>query len=48
MYVANPMQRPGDVYLYTPRPTRLAMLTEGATDAEKALAARHCSSPAWP
>jgi len=41
MYVANPMTPPTDVYMYTLHPTRVAMLSEGATEAEKALAAQH-------
>jgi len=41
MHVANPMEKPTDIYMYTLQPTRLAMLTEGATDAEKILAAQH-------
>ena len=41
MHIANPLQKPSNVFMYTLHPTRLAMLTEGATDEEKALAARH-------
>ncbi len=41
MHIANPLQPPADVFMYTLHPTRPAMLTEGATDAEKALAAQH-------
>jgi uncharacterized protein YciI len=41
MHIANPLQKPSHVFMYTLHPTRLAMLTEGATDEEKALAARH-------
>src|SRR6476661_4174452 len=41
MHVADPRQLPAGIYLYTLRPTRLAMLTEGATPEEQALAARH-------
>ena len=41
MHIANPLQKPRNVFMYTLHPTRLAMLTEGATDEEKALAARH-------
>jgi len=41
MHVANPAQVPPNIFMYTLHPARLAMLTEGATDAEKALAAQH-------
>ena len=41
MHVADPRQLPSGVFLYTLRPTRPAMLTEGATAEEQALAARH-------
>lgn len=41
MHVADPRQVPTTVFLYTLHPTRLAMLTEGATPDEQALAARH-------
>jgi uncharacterized protein YciI len=41
MYVADPFQIPNNVYMYTLHPTRLAMLTKGPTDAEKAIAAQH-------
>jgi uncharacterized protein len=41
MYIADPTRPPGDVFLYTLIPTRLAMLTEGATDEEKRLAGLH-------
>jgi|ERR1051325_4545391 uncharacterized protein YciI len=41
MYIADPRQIPNDVFLYTLHPTRLAMLTDGATDAERAMAAEH-------
>ncbi|MGD0919101.1 MAG: YciI family protein [Thermodesulfobacteriota bacterium] len=41
MYVANPLQKPDNVYMYTLHPTRSAMLTQGPTEAEKALAAQH-------
>lgn len=37
----KPLPKPSDIFMYTLRPTRLAMLTEGQTDAEKALTARH-------
>jgi hypothetical protein len=41
MYVADPFQIPNNVYMYTLHLTRLAVLTEGPTDAEKAIAAQH-------
>lgn len=41
MRVADPRQVPTTIFLYTLHPTRPAMLTEGPTDDEKALAARH-------
>jgi uncharacterized protein YciI len=41
MYVADPRQVPADVYMYTLHPARPAMLVEGPTDEERALAARH-------
>jgi uncharacterized protein YciI len=41
MYIADPRQVPTGVFLYTLRPIRLAMLTEGATPDEQALAAQH-------
>jgi uncharacterized protein len=41
MHVADPLRIPSNIYLYTLRPTRPAMLTAGPTDAEKALAAQH-------
>ena len=41
MYTANPMQPPANVYMYTLHPTRPAMLTQGSTAEEKALAAQH-------
>ena len=41
MFIANPAEVPADVFMYTLQATRLAMLTDGATDAEKALAAAH-------
>ncbi|HEX3557406.1 MAG TPA: YciI family protein [Thermoanaerobaculia bacterium] len=41
MHVANPVEVPRNIFMYTLHPTRLAMLTAGATDAEKALAAQH-------
>jgi len=41
MHVADPRQVPTGLFLYTLRPARLAMLTEGPTPDEQALAARH-------
>ena len=41
MFIANPAEVPPDVFLYTLHPVRLAMLTEGPTDAEKMMAAQH-------
>lgn len=41
MYVADPRQVPADVFMYTLHPARPAMLVEGPTDEERALAARH-------
>jgi uncharacterized protein YciI len=41
MYIADPRQVPTGLFLYVLRPRRLAMLTEGATPEEQALAARH-------
>jgi uncharacterized protein YciI len=41
MHIADPRQVPSGVYLYTLHPTRLAMLTEGATPEEQMAAARH-------
>lgn len=41
MHVADPRQVPAGLFLYTLRPRRLAMLTEGATPEEQAIAARH-------
>jgi uncharacterized protein YciI len=41
MHIADPRQVPSTVFLYTLHPTRVAMLTEGATPGEQALAARH-------
>jgi len=41
MHIADPRLVPPGLFLYTLRPTRLAMLTEGATPDEQALAARH-------
>jgi len=41
MFIANPLEVPNDVFMYTLHPTRLEMLTQGPTDSEKALAAAH-------
>jgi uncharacterized protein YciI len=41
MHIADPRQVPSGLFLYTLRPVRLAMLTDGATSDEQALAARH-------
>jgi uncharacterized protein YciI len=41
MFVANPTEIPTDVFMYTLHPVRLAMLTEGPTEAERGLAAQH-------
>jgi len=41
MYIADSRQIPSGLFLYTLRPKRLAMLTEGATPDEQASAARH-------
>ena len=41
MHIADPRQVPTGLFLYTLRPTRVAMLTEGATPEEQAIAARH-------
>lgn len=41
MYIANPMQPPADVFMYTLRPARPEMLIEGPTAEEQALAGRH-------
>ena len=41
MFIADPTKPPNDVFMYTLRPTRPAMLREGSTDAEKALAGQH-------
>jgi len=41
MYIADPRQVPTGLYLYTLRPVRHAMLTDGPTPDEQALAARH-------
>ena len=41
MHIADPRQVPTGLFLYMLRPARLAMLTDGATLDEQALAARH-------
>jgi uncharacterized protein len=41
MHIADPRQIPSGIFAYTLHPTRLAMLTDGATDDERALAAKH-------
>lgn len=41
MHIADPRQVPTGLFLYTLRPVRLAMLTDGATPEEQVLAARH-------
>jgi len=41
MHIADPRQIPSGIFAYTLHPTRLAMLTDGATDEERALAAKH-------
>jgi len=41
MHVADPQQYPSGIFLYTMRPARLAMLTEGPTAEEQALAGAH-------
>jgi uncharacterized protein YciI len=41
MHIANPQQTPQGIFAYTLHPTRLAMLTEGATSEERALAGAH-------
>ena len=43
MYIADPRQVPQGIFAYTLHPTRLAMLTEGATAAERTLAGEHWS-----
>ena len=43
MHIADPNQVPTGLFLYTLRPVRLAMLTDGATADEQALAAQHWS-----
>jgi uncharacterized protein len=41
MHIADPRQVPNGIFAYTLHPTRLAMLTEGATPEERALAGEH-------
>ena len=41
MHIADPRQTPTGLFLYTLRPRRLAMLTEGPTPDEQAIAAQH-------
>lgn len=41
MHIADPSQIPSGVFLYTLRPTRLAMFTEGPTPEEQALVGGH-------
>ena len=41
MHIADPRHVPTGLFLYTLRPVRLAMLTDGATPHEQALAAEH-------
>jgi len=41
MFVADPAKPPSDVFMYTLQPARPAMLREGSSEAEKALAAQH-------
>jgi len=41
MRIADPRQVPRGLFLYTLRPIRLAMLTDGATPDERAIAAQH-------
>jgi uncharacterized protein YciI len=41
MHIADPRQVPTGLYLYTLTPRRIAMLTEGATPEEQALAGQH-------
>ena len=39
--MSNPFMEPTKVYMYTLKPTRLAILTEGPTESEAAIVARH-------
>jgi uncharacterized protein YciI len=41
MHIADPRQVPAGLFLYTLKPRRIAMLTEGATPDEQALAGQH-------
>ena len=41
MHIADPRQVPSGIFLYTLHVARLAMLTDGPTAEEQALAARH-------
>ena len=41
MHIADPRLVPSTVFMYALYPTRLAMLTEGPTEAERAAAAEH-------
>ena len=41
MHIADPRQVPQGIFAYTVHPTRLAMLTEGATPEERAMAGQH-------
>lgn len=41
MFIADPRQVPHGIFAYTLHPTRLAMLTEGATPEERTLAGQH-------
>ncbi len=41
MHIANPLEKPKNVFMYTLHLTRTAMLTEGPTDTERALAGAH-------
>ena len=41
MHIADPKHVPTGLFLYTLRPARLAMLTDGATADEQVLAAKH-------
>lgn len=43
MHIADPRQVPSGIFAYTLHPTRLAMLTEGATAEERTIAAQHWS-----
>jgi uncharacterized protein len=41
MHIADPRQVPQGIFAYTLHPTRLAMLTDGATPEERTLAGEH-------